>query len=382
VPPDRRREARARQQARRRLTALVGAGLLAFACGIAVGSGAGGDGSASAPVAPATPAEVKTELSPSKQIGQLLISRFEGTRPPAYILQRLRARQTAGVILFGDNVGRGQAVEHLTAALQRAAGGGALIATDDEGGTIMNVPIGGVVPAQPDVTGSVAEVARRLGRGLRERGVNVDLAPVGDLPVPGSVMTGRAFTGAPHEVAAKTGEAVRGYGEVKVAAAVKHFPGMGGALQNTDDAGVTIAAARTELEDDLLPFRAAIDQGVPLVMASHAVYPSLDRRNIASQSSAILERLLRQGLGYQGAIVTDSIEAQAVLDRSSVETAAERSINAGADLILMTGRGSWIRIYPRLLARFRRDPAFRERVAEAVTRVLRLKRRIGLSASL
>jgi beta-N-acetylhexosaminidase len=139
---------------------------------------------------------------------------------------------------------------------------------------------------------------------------------------------------------------------------------------------VTIDASRRDLDSGMPPFVAAIQARIPLVMASHALYPALDPRHIASQSAAVLERLLRGRLGFQGAIVTDSIEAEAVLRRSTVAVAAERSIEAGADLILMTGKGSWIRIYPHLLARARRDPVFRAKVQRSMKRVLALKRRI------
>ena len=113
-------------------------------------------------------------------------------------------------------------------------------------------------------------------------------------------------------------------------------------------------------------------------MASHALYPALDPDSIASQSSAVLVDLLRGELGFRGAVVTDSIEAQAVLDRSGVGEAAERSVEAGVDLVLMTGSGSWNEVYPRLLRRARRDPAFRRRVGEAAERVSALKRKLGL----
>jgi beta-N-acetylhexosaminidase len=140
---------------------------------------------------------------------------------------------------------------------------------------------------------------------------------------------------------------------------------------NTDDGSATI---RTPVAADLVPFRAAVEEGVPLVMVSHASYPALDARNIASQSRAVVSGLLRRRLGYQGVIVTDSLEAAAVLARSSIADAAERSIRAGADLILMTGSASWNDVYPRLLSEARADPAFRKRIRESAARVLALKR--------
>ena len=90
-----------------------------------------------------------------------------------------------------------------------------------------------------------------------------------------------------------------------------------------------------------MPFRAAVNAGVPLVMLSHALYPALDRRRIASQSRPVVTGLLRGRLGYDGVVITDSLEAAAVLARSGVGAAAERSVRAGADLILMTGSASW-----------------------------------------
>jgi beta-N-acetylhexosaminidase len=122
-----------------------------------------------------------------------------------------------------------------------------------------------------------------------------------------------------------------------------------------------------------VPFRAAIAERVPLIMLSHASYPALDSRRIASQSRSIATGLLRRRLGYEGVVVTDSLEAAAVLASSGIAAAAERSIRAGADLILMTGSASWNDVYPHLLAEARRDPAFRKRIRAAAARVLALK---------
>jgi beta-N-acetylhexosaminidase len=115
-------------------------------------------------------------------------------------------------------------------------------------------------------------------------------------------------------------------------------------------------------------------------MVAHALYPAYDRRNIASQSRAIIGTLLRGRLGYTGVVATDSMEAQAVLARSSVAVAAERSIRAGADVLLLSGSGSYRPIFDRLLARARSDARFRARVAQAYGRVTALKARIRREA--
>ena len=189
----------------------------------------------------------------------------------------------------------------------------------------------------------------------------MNLAPVADVPRPGSVMATRSFAGDERGIAARTRASIRGLRDAARGRHREALPGLGGATVNTDDGPATI---RTPLERDLVPFRAAIDEGVPLVMLSHASYPALDARRIASQSRPIVTGLLRERLGFEGVIVTDSLEAAAVLARSGVADAAERSIRAGADLILMTGSASWNDVFPRLLAEARRDPAFRERIRD------------------
>ena len=358
--------------ARRRLAALGACAAAALTAGAVLGAGDrdGGTGIREPP-------ERAGRQPLERQVGQLLVSSFDGTSPPAYVLRRLRAGQTAGVILFRKNVASPAALRSLTGRLHRAGGGAALVAVDQEGGQIRSVPSAG--PSAPQAAQgppeSVEAVARRAAGQLRALGVNVNLAPVADVPEgPGSAMSSRAFAGAAGAVAARAAAAVRGLAAGGVAAAPKHFPGLGAAVRNTDDAPVTLPRDRAALERDLLPFREAIAEGAPIVMASHALYPSLDGRRIASQSRSILAGLLRRRLGFRGVVVTDSIEAEAVLRRSPVAVAAERSIAAGADLVLMTGSGSWKLVYPRLLRRARRSAPFRRRVAEAAGRVTRLKR--------
>jgi beta-N-acetylhexosaminidase len=368
--------------ARRRLGVLVIAALVALAAGVAIGSGSGED--EPGPVAPGArqpEQEVLEEvdrLTLRQQVGQLTISSFPDARVPGYVRRRLRARETAGVILFGFNAGGRAEWRALTHSVQRAADGGALVMVDQEGGDIRSVAWAGPVAGQPLQGGpaSVRRAARSAARQLRGAGVNVNLAPVADVPAgPAPVMRTRAFAGDADAVAAGTRAAVEGMRAARVAATPKHFPGLGRAQVNTDDASAQVTG---RLRGDLDPFRAAVEANAPLVMLSHALYPALDARRIASQSPAIVTGLLRDELGYQGVVVTDSIEAQAVLDRSGVARAAERSIRAGADLILMTGSASWNAVHPWLLARARRSDAFRERVRRSAARVLALKAELGL----
>jgi beta-N-acetylhexosaminidase len=108
-------------------------------------------------------------------------------------------------------------------------------------------------------------------------------------------------------------------------------------------------------------------------MAGHATYPAIDPDRIASQSPKVIDGLLRGELGYKGVVITDSTEAAAVQQVTGVQEAAVRNIRAGVDIVLTTGRGSYIQVYRALLAEARRDPAFRDRVRESAARVVALQ---------
>jgi beta-N-acetylhexosaminidase len=370
--------------ARRRFFALVLAAAVALIAGLVIGSGAGDD-SETDPAVGVSAGRAREEaavravdrLSLREQVGQLLVSSFDETSVPDYIRRRLIARETAGVILFGRNGGPESQWRQLTRVLQRAAADEALIMVDQEGGQVRTVSFAGPANGQPfqGDPAAVRSEARDAGGQLRAVGVNVNLAPVADVPVAGGAMGGRAFAGSASEIAASTRASITGMREAEVAATAKHFPGLGAAAVNTDDASTTVDVPRATMEErELVPFRAAVAEEVPLVMLSHALYPALDGERIASQSKPIVTGLLRRELGFEGVAVTDSIEAQAVLDRSGVATAAERSVEAGVDLILMTGSASWNEVFPRLLDTARRSPTFRERIRESAARVLELKR--------
>jgi beta-N-acetylhexosaminidase len=373
---------------RRRRWALLAAAAVAFVVGVIVGTGGddGGREGAAAPnvaVPPATePAERETDaidgLTLRQQVGQLMVLRFAGTSPPAYVRRALRERRAAGAILFRDNVIAPAQLRALTRAL-RDAGDDPVVAVDQEGGEIRIIPWAPPALSAPRqaAAGSVRRDARAAATALRRLGVTVSLAPVGDVPsVGGAAMSGRELARDPEAASAAIVDAVAGWEAGGVAATAKHFPGLGGATVNTDFGPATIRRSRAELEaTDLPPFAAAIDAGVPLVMIGHARYPALDPDRIASQSAPILDDLLRRRLGFEGVVVTDSMEARASIATGSITAVSERAVRAGADVLLLTGRGSYRPVFDHLLAVARRSPAFRLRVRESAARVLALRAR-------
>ena len=322
------------------------------------------------------------ELTLDQQVGQVLIGGFDGQQAPRFIRSALRADRLSGVILFAANVGSRSRLTALTRSFRTASRGAALVSVDQEGGLVRRVSYAAPRIGQPR-QGSAARVkriARQGGADLRRLGFNLNFAPVADVPSgPGADIYGRAFRGSTADIGRKVVAATQGYRAARVAASVKHFPGLGSAPRNTDDAAVVITrSARALARTDLAPFRAAIAANAPVLMVSHARYSALDRRRLASQSPAILDRLLRRQLRYKGVVVTDALEARAVLRATSVERAAERSLLAGGDLLLLTRPASYGPVFRRIRARAKASPAARARLRESAARVLVLKRSLGL----
>jgi beta-N-acetylhexosaminidase len=379
----RRRQAAERRRAiqRRRLTALGVAAALAFLIGVAVSAGGDADEESAAPAGTPPPEEVARKVSErlplSQQVGRLVVLRFAGTSVPGYVRRVLSEGRAAGAILFRDNLTGADQAKRLATDLKRGAEGPPLIMIDQEGGDIRIFPWAPPATSQPRqfAAGTVGSDAEAAAKALRASGVNVTLAPVADVAsVPGAALAGRAFSSDFSSAAEATAESVKGWRKGRVAPTAKHFPGLGGATTNTDFGSATIERSAQQIRDeDLVPFKAAIGAGVPLVMAGHALYPALDGERIASQSQPIIQGLLREELGFDGVVITDSTEAKAVQEITDVQEAALRNIRAGIDIVLTTGRGSYIHVYRALLAEAKRDPEFRERVRESAERVVALQ---------
>lgn len=279
-------------------------------------------------------------------VGERFVVALSGTSPTPALLGRVRRGEIGGVILFGSNVVDPAQLRRLTAALQRAARDAGrpplLVVVDQEGGNVRRLPWAGPLPSTAALGRlapmSIRAAATASGTALRGAGVNVNLAPVADVPRPGSFMAReqRTFAASPASVAGATLAFAQGLAAARVAAAVKHFPGIGRATRNTDRAAVAISASRTALGDsDLVPFRAAIEGGVPIVMISNATYPALDAK--PAPWSPKIQSLLRDDLGFTGVTISDALDNAAAARGRTLPDVAALAAQAGVDLLLLTG---------------------------------------------
>jgi beta-N-acetylhexosaminidase len=290
-----------------------------------------------------------------------------------------------GVILFSPNIVSPAQLQKLTSALQAAATAGGrpplIIATDQEGGLVRRIPWAppkrsaqalGRLPA------SVSETSgANAGAALAADGVNVDLAPVADVPAGAADFIQRqlrAFSTSRFTVARDAAAFAGGLEHGHVWPALKHFPGLGLATSSTDTALVRIAAPAATLTRGMLPYQVAFRQGLdPIVMLSTAVYPALDSR-AAAWSRPVIHGVLRGRLGFTGATITDSLDSAAAVRHLTAPVVALRSARAGADLLLITGsQATSAGVYSRLLAAATSGALPGSRLAASYNRIIALK---------
>jgi len=328
---------------RRRQLALAAVACTAAVAGALVGSLADDEqqpprDAASAPVVcpPAVAAD------PRRLTGQMLVVRMEGSAT-GDLRRRARRGEIGGVVLFPPLDTATSALRAQVEALRKAAAAGGapapLVTIDQEGGEVKRLPAAPPARTPPELgtagpTAARAE-GRATGRALARLGINVDLAPVLDMPVSDAFIGSRAFAADPETVSAVGIAFGQGLQHAGVAATAKHFPGLGRAVTNTDLAPSAVGATRAELRTDLAPFRAAAAAGLELVMVSNAVYPAFDRASPASLSPTLIQALLRDRLGYRGVVISDDLGAGALTGMGIGEgAAAVRAARAGVDLLL------------------------------------------------
>ncbi|MET0417912.1 MAG: glycoside hydrolase family 3 N-terminal domain-containing protein, partial [Actinoplanes sp.] len=222
-------------------------------------------------------------------------------------------------------------------------------------------------------------VARDLGADLANAGITLDYAPDTDVNSnPDNPVIGvRAFGAEAQLVARHSAAFIRGLQEAGVAACAKHFPGHGDTSVDSHHDVPLIDRDRRQLEAvELVPFRAAIEAGVQVVMTGHLLVPAYDGELPATLSRAILTDLLRGELGFGGLIVTDGIEMQGVRRRYGLAGATVRALAAGVDAICVGGdhadEQTAIDLRDAIVAAVRSGELPEERLRDAAARVRRL----------
>lgn len=250
-----------------------------------------------------------------------------------------------GFILFRRNIDTPEQVRALTDALRAAIGDpDAPILIDQEGGRVQRIgpphwpkyPPGDAYLKAANNLAQARELARLgarlMAHDLREVGVNVDLLPVLDVPVPGAhdIVGDRAYGPDPQTVTLLGRAAAEGLLAGGVLPCIKHMPGHGRAFADSHK-DLPMVHANFETLDgwDFAPFKAMSD--MPLAMTAHIVFTAVDRKRPATQSKKAV-KMMREHLGFSGLIMTDDLSMQAL--SGSLGERAHLSLKAGCDVVL------------------------------------------------
>ena len=299
------------------------------------------------------------------------------------------AHPVGGIVYFAQNLLDPEQTTTMLANVKQfyadAGNVAPFIAVDEEGGTVVRVADNEAFGAQ-DVgdasalgsagdTEAAKRAAEQIADYLMPLGFNLDFAPVADAvdPLRSDTMGLRSFSSDAAVAADMVRAEVEGFRDKKMLCCAKHFPGIGAAAGDSHEGAITIEATNEELETvDLVPFRAAIEAGVPMIMVGHVSLPNIVGDSTpAPLSSAVVQGMLRDSLGYTGIIVTDSLSMGAITDYYTPAEAAVAALKAGCDIPLMPERLD--EAYQGVLSAVQVGELTEERLDESLTRILTAK---------
>lgn len=345
----------------------------------------------------------------AEAVGRLLIIGFEGS-DFAEVEELVTRVRPAGLIFFKRNFPATDGPRRLRdlivsaqALAESHLGRRLFMAIDHEGGLVQRLPAPySQLPAAGEIKdpAAAAELAGRGARELAATGFNFNLAPVLDVASPlGSFMGSRSFGDDPDMVLACARAQLAAFHQAGILGAGKHFPGLGAAVIDPHHELPTLEVDLRRLaEIDLPPFRSLVKTagssvGVPVpadegrtdhpspdllaVMTTHAFFPSLDPEHPATFSEEIVG-LLKNEIGFVGALLTDDLEMGAIVKNYPLGEAAVEAIRAGHDLALICRRRDYVDECRQALGQALRGGRLSEaRLAEAHERSGRLARRLA-----
>ncbi|RFU86682.1 glycoside hydrolase family 3 protein, partial [Streptomyces triticagri] len=348
-------------------------------------------------------------MSLEEKVGQLFVMRVYGTsatdpdqadvdknleetgvRNAAELIAKFRL---GGIIYFGwaNNTKEPHQIADLSNGIQRAALRQdseipLLISTDQEYGIVARVgePAtlmpGAMALGAGGSRSDARKAARIAGSELAALGIMQNYAPLADVNVnPANPVIGvRSFGSEPEAVARMVAAQVEGYQSAGIASTSKHFPGHGDTEDDSHYDLPTIHHTREQWQElDAPPFRAAIAAGIDSIMTAHIVVPALDpAEDPATLSHPILTGVLREELGYDGVVVTDSLGMAGVRTKYGDDRVPVLALKAGVDQLLNPPEPEIA--WNAVLAAVRDGELTEERLDESILRILELKARRGL----
>ena len=321
-----------------------------------------------------------------EKIGQMITIGIDGYSVDDTAKQLITDKKVGGVILFKNNISYSNQLLQLINDIKGINSTNKIpifISVDQEGGRVNRLPSEIKSLPSNEVVGNkndnklAYDIGKNIGYALGSFGFNMDFAPVLDVNSnPNNTVIGdRSFSNDKNKVASLGASEINGFKDSNIISVAKHFPGHGDTATDSHYALPIINKTLDELKSvEFVPFKKAIEEKVPAIMVSHILMPQIDSDNSASMSKTIITDILRKDLKFDGLIVTDDMTMVAITNNFDISEACIKSINAGADLLLIChGYETEVDVINNIKDAVDKGIISIDRINESVYRILSLK---------
>lgn len=328
-------------------------------------------------------AKILSQMTLNEKVGQMFFVRCIKSQA----LVDIENYHLGGYILFGDDFKdqTKSSIKSTLSAYQKESKIPMLIGVDEEGGTVNRISRNPAFRKYPFKSPQdlykeggfdlITRDTKEKAQLLKSLGINVNLAPVSDVSTdPKDFIYERSFGKNADKTSDYVKTVVNQMNKSGIGSTLKHFPGYGSNVDTHTGIAIDERSYDTFLTSDFLPFIAGIKAGAGSILVSHNIVTSMDKNHPASLSPKV-HQLLRDELGFQGVIMTDDLSMDAIKDYTGDEEAAVLAISAGNDLVVATDYAVQI---PAVLSAIKSGELTKDRIDEAVTRILLWKLDLGL----
>jgi beta-N-acetylhexosaminidase len=327
-----------------------------------------------------------------QKLGQMMIVQFTGPDYGLDISTMISQYNVGAVLIFSANNNihdRNQLRNLITQMQHNSVPIPLSVAIDQEGGTVDRlISLDGARPSATSI-GQTNDPAQATAEGILDAkdlsyyGINLNLAPVVDVTnIYNPQLYLRTFGNNPTLVTKMAAAYLKGLQQSgKVLGTLKHFPGLGDVGADPHNAVPYLTRSQSQLEAiDWAPYRSLIRQGnVHAIMVTHEIVTQIDSKNPSSLSYKLVTGILRNELGFQGVIMTDSLTMEGITAYYSEAQAAALAVEAGSDLLMgATSPRQVGNMIDGIKQAINNGSISMQRIDDSVRRILMMKYEMGL----
>ena len=330
-------------------------------------------------------------MSLAEKAGQVVICGLKGYEIDSDVTSLIQDSKVGGVILFAKNIKDSTQLATITNSIKNLSNPEIppIIAIDEEGGMVSRMPSdiesmpSAYSIAQTGNTDLCYQSGEIIGKQLNALGLSTGFSPVLDIwsNPDNMIISSRAYGTTPEDVSTYATQVMLGLKSQEVIPVGKHFPGHGDTLDDSHYSLPVITKTKSELESyEFIPFKTAIDNGIPAIMVGHLLCTDIDNTYPASLSKTMVTGILKTELGFNGVVFTDDLTMDAIDNQYSVEDAGVMALNAGCDMLLVChGYDNATNTINNIISAVENGTLSESRLNDAVYRILKLKSEYGIT---